>query len=225
MSAAPIALIPLRAGSKGLPGKNTRSLVGRPLYAHTLEHARLVGIEEVVVTTDIGFLLGADLGSGIRVAERPAALAQDTTPIEEVLRHVLAVDIKGPATIVLLQATSPLRAPNDIGRAIDLHAAGEFDLVLSATRAQSGVLKWGSADGARFVPIAEPAFCFANRASLPPLFRPDGAIYVFDADWFRGHGQLATDRIGMIETSNECALDIDTLADFDAAEARLKGDA
>ena len=221
MSSPLIALIPLRAGSKGLPGKNTRPLAGRPLYTHTLEQARAAGIGVSLVSTDIAELLDADLGPDVRVVARPAALAGDATSMDAVLRHVLANDLVGAWTVVLLQATSPMRAPADIRRAIALHASGNFNLVLSAARADSCVLKWGCAEGARFVPLSKVEHCFSNRASLPPVYRPDGAVYVFDADWFRNTGTLASSPIGMIETPINRAIDIDTLADFKDVEARL----
>ena len=48
-----IALIPARGGSKGLPGKNIKSLCGKPLIAYTIQAAlNASGINQVVVTTD-----------------------------------------------------------------------------------------------------------------------------------------------------------------------------
>ncbi|MFQ3251763.1 MAG: CMP-N-acetylneuraminic acid synthetase [Loktanella salsilacus] len=222
MSVPLIALIPLRAGSKGLPGKNIRLLAGKPLYEHTVDQARTAGIGHVVITTDIEELIGADLGRDVCVAPRPASLATDTTSMAEVLRHVLSVDIVGAATVVLLQATSPLRDPADIRRGIDLHLGRQFDLVMSVTRAESGVLKWGKADGDRFLPLSDPEHCFSNRAQLPPVYRPNGAVYVFDAEWFRRTGTLAEGDIGMIETPPERAHDIDSFVDFEVVKTLMK---
>lgn len=221
MSAPLIALIPLRAGSKGLPGKNIRLLAGKPLYLHTVEQARAAGIQRVIITTDIEELIATDLGQDVSVARRPTALAGDTTTMAEVLRHALTHDIDGLATIVLLQATSPLRDPADIRRSIDLHSTGRFDLVMSVTRAESGVLKWGKAEGDRFLPLSNPEHCFSNRSQLPPVYRPDGAVYVFDASWFRRTGTLAEGDIGMIETPPERAHDIDSFADFETVKALM----
>jgi N-acylneuraminate cytidylyltransferase len=218
-----IALIPLRAGSKGLPGKNTRALAGVPLWRHAVAQARAAGIERVVVSTDIAALLAAAPEAGITVLARPPVLAADDTPMDAVLRHVLGAQVTGAARVVLLQATSPLRQAGDIRAALALHARGGFDLVLSATRADSGVLKWGRAEGAEFVPLSDPAHCFANRAALPPVYRPNGAVYVFDADWLRATGTLAGGRIGMVEMPPERAADIDTAEDFATVEARLCG--
>lgn len=221
-----VALIPLRAGSAGLPGKNIRPLAGQPLYRHAIDQARAAGITRILISTDIAQILEAAPEPGITVRRRPADLATATTPMDAVLRHVLAHDLTGPARIVLLQATSPLRWAEDIRAACDLHRKGDrqgnFDLVLSATRADAGVLKWGRAEGAEFRPLSDPAHCFANRAELPPVYRPNGAVYVFDADWFRASGRLAAGRIGMIEMPPGRAADIDSAEDFAAVEARLR---
>jgi len=218
-----VAIIPLRAGSKGLPGKNTRHLAGRPLYAHAIEQAQAAGIDRIVISTDIADLIEQPFASGITVLPRPAELASDDAPMDAVLGQVLSHGVTGPAQVVLLQATSPLRRGADISAATDLHDSGEFELVLSTTQANSGVLKWGRLGaGGQFVPLSDPAHCFANRASLPPVYRPNGAVYVFDADWFRRNGTLAGGRIGMVEMPPERSHDIDTLADFEAVEAMLK---
>ena len=229
--AGTVALIPLRAGSAGLPDKNIRPLAGQPLYRYAIDQARAAGITRILISTDIARVLDAPPEPGITVRRRPADLATGITPMDAVLRHVLSHDMTRPARIVLLQATSPLRNAGDIAAACDLHRQGGFDLVLSVTRADAGVLKWGRAvwaddpagpEGAEFVPLSDPAHCFANRAELPPVYRPNGAVYVFDAGWFRRHGTLAAGRIGMIEMPPERAADIDTEADFAAVEARLR---
>ena len=216
-----IAIVPLRAGSKGLPGKNVKILAGKPLYAHTIEHARKSGISEIVISTDIKDLITRDLGADVYVADRPAELSRDGTPMAEVLLHLLSTVIKGPATIALLQATSPLRDPQDISRAVRMLSESDYDLIMSVTPAKSSVLKWGTVHGERFSPISEPKFCFSNRTDLPQVFKPDGAVYVFEADWFRKNQTLETDNIGALITLPWRAHDIDTLEDFEIAEKTL----
>jgi len=224
MRIAPIAVLPLRAGSKGLPGKNTRLLAGKPLFTYSIAHARAAGIERVMISTDIPEVLAAQLGSDVTVTRRPEGLGADDTTMADVLRHVLSCEITGPATIVLLQATSPLRSPADICRAIDLHASGKYDLVMSVTPADSGVLKWGTAENGRFNALSNPEYCFANRGDLPSVYRPDGAIYVFDADWFRRVGAFSGGNIGVIITAPERAHDIDTTVDFEAVSDLIKSE-
>ncbi|MGY6633755.1 MAG: acylneuraminate cytidylyltransferase family protein [Alkalilacustris sp.] len=216
-----IALVPVRAGSKGLPGKNLRPLAGVPLWRRAVDQGRAVGAE-VVVSTDIPELLALPREPGVQILERPAALAGDAVPMDPVIAH--ALDTRpGPATVLLLQATSPLRRIEDIRAGLALHATGAWDLVMSVAPADAGVLKWGRLDDGAFRALGDPAHPFANRQSLPPVWRPDGAVYVFDADAFRSRGTLACRRIGAVPVPADCALDIDGAADFARAETALRG--
>ncbi|MGB0797690.1 MAG: cytidylyltransferase domain-containing protein [Planktomarina sp.] len=215
-----IGLVPLRAGSKGLPGKNTRNLLGKPLYRHATDQAlRVLG--DVVVSTDIAAIL-ANPAPGVQVRERPANLAADSSPMDGVIHDVITQGGLQDHTIVLLQATSPLRQDDDIRQALALHETGDFDLVMSVTSTDPGFLKYGSLQGGRYVPVARPEYCFSNRQSLPVMMRPNGAIYVFRADSFLRNAGLACTNIGAFEMPNARSMDIDTGADFDAVEAVMQ---
>ncbi|WP_300716512.1 acylneuraminate cytidylyltransferase family protein [Hydrogenophaga sp.] len=215
------AVIPLRAGSKGLPSKNIRLLAGKPLYRHAVDQALQAGAQRVVITTDIPEVLWAELPTQVTLVERPAELAGDTVPMAPVLQHALhTADCHG--TAVLLQATSPLRQSRDIEAALAVFAGGYFELVMSVTSADRGVLKWGTLRGNRFQPLSDPAHCFANRQSLPPVVRPNGALYVLNADRFVASGSFVSERIGVVEMPAERSLDIDSLDDFERCEAALE---
>ncbi|MGE0097372.1 MAG: hypothetical protein AB7S86_03395 [Hydrogenophaga sp.] len=215
------AVIPLRAGSKGLPSKNIRPLAGKPLYRHALDQALAAGASRVVITTDMPEVLWAELPTEVTLVERPAELAGDHIPMAPVLQHALqAADVHG--TVVLLQATSPLRRAADIESALTVFSGGYFEVVLSVTEADRGVLKWGTLRGNRFQPLSDPAYCFANRQSLPPVVRPNGAIYVLDAEGFIARGSFVSERIGVLQMPLERSQDVDTLEDFERCEALLK---
>lgn len=214
------AVIPLRAGSKGLPGKNVRPLAGRPLYRHALDQALAAGASRVLITTDLPEVLDAALPPEVVCVRRPPELAGDTVPMAPVLVHALQqAGVQG--TVVLLQATSPLRTPADIRAAVDLFATGAHGLVMSVTEADRGVLKWGRLEGSRFVPLSSPEHCFANRQSLPSVVRPNGAVYVFDAARLIATGSLAADSVGVVGMPPERSHDIDNLNDFEQAERLL----
>jgi CMP-N-acetylneuraminic acid synthetase len=214
------AVIPLRCGSKGLPGKNTRLLAGKPLYRYTVDLALAAGAQRVIVSTNIPEVLSATLPPGVQALERPADLCGDAVPMAPVLAHALqSVGCEG--AVVLLQATSPLRQVADVQAALDVFGTGQHELVLSVTQADRGVLKWGHAEGDRFVPLSDPAYCFSNRQSLPAVVRPNGAVYVVQAQWFLAHGGFVSERIGLVQMDAERSLDIDTLADFERCEAAL----
>ena len=52
-----VAIVPMRAGSKGLPSKNVRQLAGAPLYQHCVNAAREAGASKIVISTDIESVL------------------------------------------------------------------------------------------------------------------------------------------------------------------------
>ena len=215
------AIIPIRAGSKGLPGKNTRLLAGLPLYMHAVHLALNAGAAQVLITTDILEVLEADLPKSVLVVKRPPQFCGDDVPMSPVLMHLLTqVEVHG--SVVLLQATSPMRQVSDVQLALMQLDTGDFDLVLSVTEAESSVLKWGMLrDSRHYVPLAGSAYCFANRQSLPPIYKPNGAIYAMNADWFLNNGGFSTERLGAIIMPAERSQDIDSLADFERCETLM----
>ena len=134
-----IAIIPARGGSKGLPGKNTRVLCGKPLIAWSIEKARKSRhLDAILVTTDSPEIAAIARRHGAAVPFlRPAALAADEASTYDVVRHALShcrtVDEKEFHYTVLLEPTSPLREDDDVDRmleALDSHA-DEFDAIVS----------------------------------------------------------------------------------------------
>lgn len=134
-----VAIIPARGGSKGLPGKNIRDLCGKPLIAWSIE-AGLSSryVDEVMVTTDNEAIaeIGRQHGALVPFL-RPAELASDTATSYSVVRH--ALDFYGANRgrsfdyVVLLEPTSPLRAPNDIDSMLEalLLLSADYDAIIS----------------------------------------------------------------------------------------------
>src|SRR5687767_6366763 len=86
-----LGLVPARGGSKGVPGKNLRPLDGKPLLQFTAEAAlAATSLARVVLSTDSDEIaeLGRRLGLDVPF-RRPAALAQDDTPMLPVVLHAL----------------------------------------------------------------------------------------------------------------------------------------
>jgi N-acylneuraminate cytidylyltransferase len=219
--ASVIAVVPVRGGSKGLPGKNVRPLAGAPLYLHAVRQGiRVAG--SCVVTTNIPEIISTAAPEGCWVLERPANLGTDETPMSPVLADMIRRLKLGPEVILLLQATSPLRSDADLRAVLDLHATGIYDLVMSVTPTDSSVLKYGMIDNGRFVPVSRPGYCFSNRQSLPNVFKPNGAAYAFTAEAFLGAGGFPFKSIGAAEMPEDRSYDIDTLDDFERVERLLE---
>lgn len=212
-----IAIVPIRAGSKGLPSKNILPVNGMPLYLHAV-HQGLRTVGSVFLSTDINEIGELDLPKGCFLCRRPAQLATDYTPMDAVIRHLIQERSLQGSTIVLLQATSPLRLDNDIIAALKLFEGNSYDMVFSVVKRDRGVLKYGTLQDNAFTALREQRYCFFNRQQLPPVYGPNGAIYVFLADRFMAVNGFPSDRIGVIEMPIERSVDIDTYADLRQVE-------
>jgi len=120
-----LTIITARGGSKGLPKKNIRTLLNKPLIAWTIDQAIMSKyIDKVVVSTDDSKIAEISEKYGAEVPFiRPAKLAQDnSTSIDVVLHTIQWLEDKNNQYdfIVLLEPTSPLRETNDIDSSLEL---------------------------------------------------------------------------------------------------------
>ena len=84
-----LAIIPVRGGSKGIPGKNIKPLAGKPLVAYTIEAAHNSKyITRTVVSTESSKIKDVCLALGAEVIDRPEELARDETKTAPVLLQV-----------------------------------------------------------------------------------------------------------------------------------------
>jgi YrbI family 3-deoxy-D-manno-octulosonate 8-phosphate phosphatase len=132
-----IAFVPARGGSRGIPRKNLREIAGKPLLAYTIEHARATPfIDRVIVSTDDEEIGEVAERYGAEVIWRPAEISGDRASSEAALLHVLdeleAREGYRPDLVVMLQATSPLRRPHDVQRAIETLLEEGADSLFSA---------------------------------------------------------------------------------------------
>ena len=159
-----LAVIPARGGSKGIPRKNLREVAGKPLIVWTIEQALAARpTMDVVVSTDDAEIAEVARAAGARVPFlRPAELAQDTTATEPVVLHALAqarAEGSHPQAVMLLQATSPVRLPGTLTRALD-----EFGLALP-------VVSWPGWQRPTLLRPAATAAATGPRSRLDPLPR------------------------------------------------------
>lgn len=134
-----VAIIPARSGSKGLPGKNTKVLCGKPLIAWSIEAGlQSKYIDVVVVSTDSQEIarIARDFGASVPFI-RPSELATDTATSFEVIKHTLdyfQIEFnKAFDYTVLLEPTSPLREKTDIDSMLEKLEANyeNFDAIIS----------------------------------------------------------------------------------------------
>jgi N-acylneuraminate cytidylyltransferase len=215
------AVVPARAGSKGLPGKNVAPLAGRPLVEHAIaQGARVAGIDEVVVTTDDPQVAAVAHRLGVRVVDRPEELAGDLARSVDAVVHALdAVEAADDDLVVLLQPTSPLRSDADVAGC--LARADGAGAVVTVCEADHHPFKgFVEVDGA-LVPVRELDDLEAPRQALPRALRPNGAVYVVGVGQLRREGRFLVAPVDVVEVPLERSLDVDTAADLARAEDAL----
>lgn len=215
-----VALIPARAGSKGIPGKNIRLLKGKPLVSYPVSAAlesKLVA--EVYVSTENSEIADIAARAGARIIKRPAALATDTASTESVLLHFareVACDI-----IVLLQCTSPLTVPADIDGAINLFIEKNYDSVLSVCLDQGGFLCGGFIWDEEGKPVNYELGNRPRRQEKKRYYRENGAIYVMSRTGLLRNENRLFGRIGMYVMPRSRSFEIDEPEDFELLERIL----
>ena len=218
-----ISLVPIRAGSKGLKNKNIAKIQGIPLYLRTVNQALRI-TEKCIINTDINSILKKkDFDENIVLFQRDKKFARDNTNMNSVLKDLFIKMNLINKVIVLLQATSPLRKDEDIKNAIKIFNNGKYSMVISVKRVKSNILKYGYENNESFTPISKK-YLYKNRQSLPKVFAPNGAIYIFSVNEFLKKNKLPENNIGFYEMPYERSIDIDKKEDLNKIRRIISSD-
>ncbi|MCD6360456.1 MAG: acylneuraminate cytidylyltransferase family protein [Armatimonadetes bacterium] len=216
-----VAIIPARGGSKGIPLKNLREVAGKPLIAHVIEAClNAESVDRTIVSTDHEGIATVARQFGAEVPfMRPPELAGDTTTLDPVIHHAvetlertegISIDVA-----LTIQPTCPLLSSDTIDRAVKELIEGDWDSVITVRDDRH--LRWTIVDG-RPTPLYEAR---VNRQELPPTFCETGALFAS-----RRRVITPTDRlggnIGLVVTSDEEGVDIDTELDLRLAEIIIR---
>lgn len=219
-----LAYIPARGGSKGVPRKNIRPLYGKPLIVWTIEAAQhCLEITDLVVSTEDAEIAAVATAHGCRVLPRPVELAGDKTTNIEVALHVVKAASENYDLLIMLQPTSPLRIPADISASIQRCVVSGAPACLSMVRAtETPSWMFTQSPSGSLEPLLMRQRIPLNRQDLPPVYLLNGAVYVARPEWLQLHQTFLGPGAHGYEMPAERSLDIDTLADFAAAEALLR---
>lgn len=220
-----LAVIPARGGSKRLPGKNIRPLMGKPLLAWTVEAALACPLlDRVVLSSDDPEIIAVARNLGCEVPfVRPASLSGDEASIIEVLWHCWEALGKDYSWLVLLQPTSPLRQTGDITACLSLCLDGGAPAAVTMTPA-SKPPHWMVTlnDHGHPHPLLGEEWAQKQPQKIPTAYLPNGAVYVAQAAWLAQTGQFITPDTRVYVMPPERSIDIDTLMDFRMAAMMLE---
>lgn len=198
-----LAIIPARGGSKGVPRKNIKNIAGKPLIAWTIESAKKSKLlDRIVVSTEDKEIASIAKKYGAEVLIRPSELATDEATTMAVLEDILE-SIKDD-TVVLLQATSPIRDDDLIDTCIKEFRARNADSL--ATGFICKFMEYGTYN--------------QRRQDLNGFFYDDGNVYVFKGQMLKT-GERYGDRVETLEIDREQNVEIDDEFDFWLAEQIL----
>lgn len=226
-----LGLIPARGGSKGVPGKNIKSLNGQPLINYTIEYGlRSNLLADLIVSTDDDETakIAREAGASVPFI-RPEELGKDSTSTLEVVIH--AIDfLKNNLNqhydlICLLQPTTPFRSPDLLINAVNKFQNENPDSLFSVKivpdkyhpdwvfiEDESSYLKCASGK-------KEPT---TRRQDLKPAYYRDGALYLTRTEIISQNNSLYGEKISFILHELDDYVNIDTLNDWEQAEMIIK---
>ena len=228
-------MIAARGGSRGVPGKNTRILLGKPVIVYTMEAALgAKRLDRIAVTTDdepVKAICRERYAEDIILVDRPTEFAGDTARIDEAMRHCCAVlkDQYGyePDAVALLYANVPVRAEGIIDKAIEKLEQTKADSVQTLAPVGKFHPYWlYQLEGDKAAKYIDNQVY--QRQDLPKLYMIDGAVSVVKYETLLAaagrddpHAFWGRDRRGLEQEAHE-TVDIDMPRDLFLAEAVLR---
>lgn len=220
-----LAIIPARAGSKGIPGKNIRLLCGRPLIAWSIESAlRSTSIDRVVVSTDSHEIATIALSYGADVPFiRPDELSGDKATTESAMLHCISWlgehEGYSPDYTTLLQPTSPIRSIDSIDNAFSRLKEESGNSLLSVSEFWHFLWEGRSKPQANYDFFKRPRRQDIGDEDLK--YKENGSIYITETSGLQASGNRLSGKIVLSEMSEEESFEIDTLLDWLIVETIL----
>ena len=215
-----IAIIPIRKGSKGIPSKNKKKIVGRPLFSWVLTEAIFSNLDLIYVFTDDSEIIEYvereyHWTTKVKVLLRAEENATDTASTESALLE-FSKKIKHDYDILcLLQATSPLILAEDINKGLEKITKESFDSAVSVVNTHRFI--W-NANG---VPLNYDVFNRPRRQDFDGLLVENGAVYCTTKEAFLQSNNRVSGSIGLFEMSEENLMEIDSVSDWNIIENLL----
>lgn len=209
-----LAVIPARAGSKGIPNKNIRLIHNKPLIYYAIQNAlNSRYITDVVVSTDSPEVEIIASQMNVNVKKRNIALCGDSITLDSVVNDVASgYDCD---YVVTMQPTSPTLTATTLDNAIEYTIKNELDTLISVVNHPH--LSWGDEQGKRIPNYSKRL----NRQYLPPYYLETGAFLISKAEVVTSHSRIGK-KVDVYVIPEEEAIDIDTFSDLMVADVLLQ---
>lgn len=215
-----LAIIPARGGSKGIPGKNIKSMAGKPLIQHTIDLARSCKeINRIVVSTDDEKIQAVCQSIGTEVILRPNELSSDTSLVIDAIKYTVN-EIEKTNTkitnILLLEPTAPLRTISDIEQCIDALQKTGTDSVATFSQSRISPNRLWSIKENQLSPYLSDANPWLPRQRQPQAYELNGLVYGFTCNALKKNTDSPSLLMGKIYPviTDHHVIDIDDLFDW-----------
>jgi len=210
-----VALVPARAGSKGIPRKNLKVVGGRTLVEWAFVVAQQCErITDVCVSTDDEEVAEIAEAHNAMVIWRPENIAQDHAPMSAVLEHALGF-MGDFESLCLLEPTSPLRYPKEISAVLNIldhHPSSVVTTVHLASEAPE--LMYKAESGGALVQVWQGNL-HGRRQDRPRYHLINGLIYAARKQLLLKSANLRDHPLHGLETEIQRSISIDTVADLE----------
>ena len=225
-----IAFIPARGGSKGLPRKNIKSLLGKPLVAWTIEQAKNSKyVNKVVVSTEDKEIAEISRKYGAEVVDRPEELAQDDSPVADAIMHTLDwFEKRGEYfdIFVTLDPTSPLRDTKDIDKCVEILINNpKANAIVGVAKLESTHPDFNfviNKEGFIVKLDGTTEFSLARRQDLEDIYFFEGSIYMSRLETLKQKRTFYHESTLAYVVPKYKSFEVDELCDFICIEALMK---
>ena len=208
-----VAVMPIKLNNERLPGKNIKSLGGKPLLCHELEMLLQIPELDSVNVYCSDEKICDYLPEKVKFIKRPSFLdlpQSNFTQIFETFMETEDADI-----YIYAHATAPYITKDTVMKCLDAVKSEKFDSAFCAVRIQDFLWKDGK-------PLNFDAANIPRRQDLPVIYRETSGVYVFAKKVFQQLKRRVGENPYICEVSFRESIDINTAEDFELAEKYIK---
>ena len=216
-----IAFVPVRGGSKGIPDKNIKLFLGKPLVFWTLsELEKTKSIDKIILATDSLKIMNVVESFNLKkvqIFQRSSDNASDKSSTESVIFEYLnAANLNQEDNLMLVQVTSPFTTNKNFSESLDLILNGDYDSVLSCARVKR--FFWND----QGKPMNYDFNKRPRRQEFKGSLIENGALYISKVKNILKHKNRISGNIGVYIMPEYTAVEIDVEVDWIIAESLMR---
>lgn len=212
-----MAFVPVRKGSKGIAGKNTRPLCGMPLLCWILDTLVQSSLfDEIWLATDCdetGKMVIGKYGKEVEIYRRTDSSSTDKSSVMNVIKEFIRWRMPEDSNwFCLFQATSPFTTPGDIKKMLEMADSGRYDSIVSCVRLKK--FRWSDS-------AISLDYSFANkprRQDYKGFLVESGNFYATPVRLAASEPYILSGKVGIVEVSSASDIDINEPRDWAEAE-------